>query len=216
MIKIANNKIWDLRIGRQIESFDHIGRLLPKIACKKRCLFGLYRHQSIPYVQHQLCTMNVLKKVMTWISISFSLWLILITPALVGGSRVYSSSKVAAVTARGAVPPSASSSCTHIGVGNEDHRRCPPSTPSWCPYGLLLYEIIYFLVWIRRIALWIRSYLFYTLNKKPDYDDHVVTLDFLFLRINWLRGRNNFYIYEFNIYFFCLKCNLLFLIILGI
>ncbi|RVW36421.1 hypothetical protein CK203_074725 [Vitis vinifera] len=34
-------------------------------------------------------------------------------------------SKVAAVTARGPVPPSAPSSCTHIGVGNGDHRRCP-------------------------------------------------------------------------------------------
>ncbi|KAJ9671687.1 hypothetical protein PVL29_025414 [Vitis rotundifolia] len=81
---------------------------------------------------------------MTWISVSFSLWLILITPALVGGSRghssskeaalvggsrVYSSSKVAAVTARGAVPPSTSSSCTHIGLGKGDHRPCPPSTP---------------------------------------------------------------------------------------
>ena len=160
MIKIANNKIWDLRIGRQIESFDHIGRLLPKIACKKRCLFGLYRHQSIPYVQHQLCTMNVLKKVMTWISISFSLWLILITPALVGGSRVYSSSKVAAVTARGAVPPSASSSCTHIGVGNGDHRRCPPSTPSWWWWWWWWWWMMP--IWT--IAVW--DYLFSGLNKK--------------------------------------------------
>ncbi|RVW93117.1 Retrovirus-related Pol polyprotein from transposon RE2 [Vitis vinifera] len=41
--------------------------------------------------------MNVLKKVMAWISISFSLWLILITPALVGGSGGHSSSKEAAL-----------------------------------------------------------------------------------------------------------------------
>ena len=65
-----------------------------------------------PNVKLHFSTMNVLKKVMTWISISFSLWLILITPA---------------VTAWGPVPPSAPSSCTHIGVGNGDHRRCPPA-----------------------------------------------------------------------------------------
>ena len=84
-------------------------------------------------------TMNALKKMM---AISLSLWLILITPALVGGSRIHSSSKEAApvggsgvygsskeaVRARGPVPSSSSSSCTHIGIGNGNYRPCPPST----------------------------------------------------------------------------------------
>lgn len=69
-----------------------------------------------------------------------SLWLILITPALVGGSRIHSSSKEAAlvggsgvygsskeavVMARGPVPSSSSSPCTHIGIGNGNDRPCP-------------------------------------------------------------------------------------------
>ena len=86
-------------------------------------------------------TMNALKKMM---AISLSLWLILITPALVGGSRIHSSSKEAApvggsgvygsskeavVMERGPVPSSSSSSpCTHIGIGNGNYRPCPPST----------------------------------------------------------------------------------------
>ncbi|KAJ9671660.1 hypothetical protein PVL29_025390 [Vitis rotundifolia] len=75
-------------------------------------------------------------------AISLSLWLILITPAVVGGSRIHSSSKEAApvggsgvygsskevVMARGPVPSSSSSPCTHIGNGND--RPCPPSTHS--------------------------------------------------------------------------------------
>ncbi|KAJ9671678.1 hypothetical protein PVL29_025405 [Vitis rotundifolia] len=73
--------------------------------------------------------MNALKKVMKWISIPLYLWLILITLAPVAGSRVQSSSKEAVVMARGPVPPSASSPCTHIGVGKGGgNRRCPPST----------------------------------------------------------------------------------------
>ena len=45
---------------------------------------------------------------------------------MVGGSRVYSSGKVAEVTARGPVPPSTASPCTHIGGGNVPERRpCP-------------------------------------------------------------------------------------------
>ena len=71
--------------------------------------------------------MNAFKKVMKWISIPLYLWLILITLAPVEGSRVQSSSKEAVVMAWGLVPPSAPSSCTHIGVGNGDHGRCPPA-----------------------------------------------------------------------------------------
>ena len=85
-------------------------------------------------------TMNALKKMM---AISLTLWLILITPALVGGSRIHSSSKEAAlvggsgvygsskeavVMQRGPVPSSSSSPCTHIGIGNGNDRPCPPST----------------------------------------------------------------------------------------
>ncbi|KAJ9671677.1 hypothetical protein PVL29_025410 [Vitis rotundifolia] len=73
--------------------------------------------------------MNALKKVMKWISIPLYLLLILITLAPVEGSRVQSSSKGAVVMARGPVPPSDSSPCTHIGVGKGGgNRRCPPST----------------------------------------------------------------------------------------
>ncbi|KAJ9671680.1 hypothetical protein PVL29_025407 [Vitis rotundifolia] len=62
-------------------------------------------------------------------AISLSLWLIVSTLALVGASRVHSSSKEAVVMARGPVPPSTSSPCTHVGVGNGGSRqRCPPST----------------------------------------------------------------------------------------
>ena len=97
---------------------------------------------------------------------TLSLWLIMITPALVGGSRihscskeaalvggsgVYGSSKEAVVMERGPVPSSSSSPCTHIGIGNGNDRPCPPhplihgDNDGWCPYyGLLLYEIIYF------------------------------------------------------------------------
>ena len=61
---------------------------------------------------------------MTWVSISLSLWLI-----LVGARRVNSGYKEAVVMERGPVPPSASSSCTYIGGDNRDqYRRCPPST----------------------------------------------------------------------------------------
>ncbi|KAJ9671676.1 hypothetical protein PVL29_025403 [Vitis rotundifolia] len=68
--------------------------------------------------------MNVVKRVITWISISLSLWLI-----LVGARRVNSSYKEPVVMERGPVPPSASSSCTYIGGDNRDqYRRCPPST----------------------------------------------------------------------------------------
>ncbi|KAJ9671675.1 hypothetical protein PVL29_025402 [Vitis rotundifolia] len=68
--------------------------------------------------------MNVLKRVMTWISISLFLW-----PILVGAWRVNSSYKKAVVMERAPVPPSASSSCTYIGGANRDqYRRCPPST----------------------------------------------------------------------------------------
>ncbi|KAJ9671673.1 hypothetical protein PVL29_025400 [Vitis rotundifolia] len=68
--------------------------------------------------------MNVLKRVMTWISISLSLWLI-----LVGAWRINSSYKEAVVMERGPVPPSASSSCTYIGGDNRDqYRRCPSPT----------------------------------------------------------------------------------------
>ena len=91
-------------------------------------------------VEHwfSLFTMNALKKMM---AISLSLWLIMITPALVGGSRIHSCSKEAAlvggsgvygrskeavVMARGPVPSSSSSPCTHIGIGNGNDRPCPP------------------------------------------------------------------------------------------
>lgn len=89
------------------------------------------------YPIHLALTMNALKKV---IAILLSLWLIMITPALVGGSRIHSSSKEAAlvggsgvygsskeavVMARGPVPSSSSSPCTHIGIGNGNDRPCP-------------------------------------------------------------------------------------------
>ena len=62
---------------------------------------------------------------MTWVSISLSLWLI-----LVGARRVNSGYKEAVVMERGPVPPSASSSCTYIGGDNRDqYRPCPLSTP---------------------------------------------------------------------------------------
>ncbi|KAJ9671689.1 hypothetical protein PVL29_025416 [Vitis rotundifolia] len=49
--------------------------------------------------------------------------------ALAGGSRVHSSSKEAVVMARGPVPSSTSSPCTRVGVGNGSCRlRWPPST----------------------------------------------------------------------------------------
>ena len=107
--------------------------------------------------------MNAFKKVMKWISIPLYLWLILITLAPVEGSRVLSSSKEAVVTARGPVPPSASSPCTHIGVGKGGgNRRCPPSTHQWWWWMKL---------WI--IALW--DYLFSAVNKNDDDDDDTTT-----------------------------------------
>ena len=99
--------------------------------------------------------MNALKKVMKWISIPLYLWLILITLAPVEGSRVLSSSKGAVVMARGPVPPSDSSPCTHIGVGKGGgNRPCPPSTHRWWWMKL------------RIIALW--DYPFSAVNKKGD------------------------------------------------
>ena len=92
---------------------------------------------------------------MKWISIPLYLWLILITLAPVEGSRVLSSSKGAVVMARGPVPPSDSSPCTHIGVGKGGgNRPCPPSTHRWWWMKL------------RIIALW--DYPFSAVNKKDD------------------------------------------------
>ena len=74
--------------------------------------------------------MELFNKVISWFWVSFSIsvWFIL-TTALVGGARVDSSLKYDALMAKGPVPPSAASSCTHIGGGNGgDNRPCPPST----------------------------------------------------------------------------------------
>ncbi|RVX20871.1 hypothetical protein CK203_002463 [Vitis vinifera] len=74
--------------------------------------------------------MELFNKVISWVwvSSSISVWFIL-TTALVGGARVDSSLKYDALMAKGPVPPSAASSCTHIGGGNGgDNRPCPPST----------------------------------------------------------------------------------------
>ena len=72
--------------------------------------------------------MKLFNKIVIWVSSSISVWFIL-TTALVGGARVDSSLKYDVLMAKAPVPPSASSSCTHIGGGKGgDHRPCPPST----------------------------------------------------------------------------------------
>ncbi|KAJ9695969.1 hypothetical protein PVL29_008298 [Vitis rotundifolia] len=73
--------------------------------------------------------MKTFNKVIIWAFISASLWLIL-TTAVAGGARVHTSLKVAVLMRKGPVPPSAKSSCTHIGGGNrDDDSPCPRSPP---------------------------------------------------------------------------------------
>ena len=127
-------------VNSQISCSQYLDPTLPKapkhsplVPLLQICSAFVYKtpppspHPSL-MISHSYYNMKLFNKIVIWVSSSISVWFIL-TTALVGGARVDSSLKYDALMAKGPVPPSAASSCTHIGGGSGgDHRPCPPST----------------------------------------------------------------------------------------